>query len=316
VPETSGWQVTGGDHFMCACVYPSGSTPGLEGQVLSAVNQNGSADDTPDGSADDIPDLQQSEYRLVNAELAVAPMVSVVIPVKNEARNLPAVLASLPPWISEVVLIDGQSVDDTVTVAKECYPDIKIIRQMGDGKGDALRVGFAACTSDIIVMMDGDGSTDGAEIIRFVAALLAGADYAKGSRFSNSGGSDDITLHRRLGNRVLCGLANLALGTRYTDLCYGYNAFWARHLPALRLNCIGFEAETMMNIRAARAGLRVQEIPSHERCRIHGASNLHVVVDGWRILKVIVAEGFAERARPELGAKSPRRRPSLRHRSP
>ena len=125
------------------------------------------------------------------------PTVSVVIPVKNEARNLPAVLASLPPWISEVVLIDGQSVDDTVAVAKECYPDIKIIPQMGEGKGDALRVGFAACTSDIIVMIDGDGSTDGAEIIRFVAALLAGADYAKGSRFSNSGGSDDITPHRR-----------------------------------------------------------------------------------------------------------------------
>ena len=141
-----------------------------------------------------------------------------------------------------------------------------------------MRAGFAACTSDIIVMIDGDGSTDGAEIIRFVAALVAGADYAKGSRFSNSGGSDDITLHRRLGNRVLCGLANLALGTRYTDLCYGYNAFWARHLPTLRLNCIGFEVETMMNIRAARAGLRVQEIPSHEQCRIHGASNLRVVV--------------------------------------
>ncbi len=242
---------------MCARVYPGVSTLRLQGRRLTAASQNGSVEDTgeftrSECSADDTPDLPQSEYRLVNAEFAVAATVSVVIPVKNEARNLPAVLASLPVWISEVVLIDGQSVDDTVAVAKERYPDIKIIRQMGEGKGDALRVGFAACTSDIIVMIDGDGSTDGAEIIRFVAALLGGADYAKGSRFSNSGGSDDITLHRRLGNRLLCGLANLALGTRYTDLCYGYNAFWARHLPALRLNCIGFEAETMMNIRAAR----------------------------------------------------------------
>ena len=61
--------------------------------------------------------------------------------------------------------------DDTVAVAKECYPEIKIVRQIGDGKGDALLAGFAACTSDIIVMIDGDGSTDGAEIVRFVAAL-------------------------------------------------------------------------------------------------------------------------------------------------
>jgi glycosyltransferase involved in cell wall biosynthesis len=293
--------------LMCACVYPGGSTPGLQGRRSTVVSQNGWADDTAD--------LTQSEYRLANAAFALAPTVSVVIPVKNEARNLPAVFDSLPAWINEVVLIDGQSVDDTVAVAKECCPDIKIVRQMGEGKGDALRVGFAACTSDIIVMIDGDGSTDGAEIVRFVAALVAGADYAKGSRFSNSGGSDDITPHRRLGNRILCGLANLALGTRYTDLCYGYNAFWARHLPTLRLNCIGFEVETMMNIRAARAGLRVQEIPSHERRRIHGRSNLHVMEDGWRILKVIVVEALAERAGPESGARSPRLRPSLRHRS-
>jgi glycosyltransferase involved in cell wall biosynthesis len=289
---------------MCARVYPGGGPPGLQEQQFTVVSQN--------GGDDNIADLTQSEYRPVNAGLALAPTVSVVIPVKNEARNLPAVLASLPSWINEVVLIDGQSVDDTVAVAKECCPDIKIVRQLGEGKGDALRIGFAACTSDIIVMIDGDGSTDGAEIIRFVAALVAGADYAKGSRFTNSGGSDDITRYRRLGNRFLCGLANLALGTRYTDLCYGYNAFWARHLPTLRLNCIGFEVETMMNIRAARAGLRIQEIPSHEHCRIHGVSNLHAVEDGWRILKVIMAEALAERARPGARSKSPRRGPGLR----
>ena len=65
--------------------------------------------------------------------------------------------------------------------------------------------GSQACTSDIVVMMDGDGSTEGEEIVRFVSALVAGADYAKGSRFANSGGSDDITPGRRLGNRVLSG---------------------------------------------------------------------------------------------------------------
>ena len=69
---------------------------------------------------------------------------------------------------------------------------------------------------------------------------------------------------RRLGNWVLSGLVNLAFGTRYTDLCYGYNAFWSDHLPALNLDCSGFEIETVMNIRAAKADLRVQEIPSHE----------------------------------------------------
>jgi glycosyltransferase involved in cell wall biosynthesis len=247
----------------------------------------------------------QNSYRQVNTGFAIRPSVSVVIPVKNEARNLPIVFRTLPPWIDEVVLVDGRSVDDTVAVARECDPSVKIVHQTGSGKGDALLAGFAACTGDIIVMIDGDGSTDGAEIVRFVAALVAGADFAKGSRFSSSAGSDDITLSRRLGNRVLCALVNLAFGTRYTDLCYGYNAFWARHLAALGLECEGFEVETLMNIRAARAGLRIQEVPSHEFRRIHGVSNLHVIMDGWRILKVIAAEGYRHRrprgrARPEL----------------
>jgi glycosyltransferase involved in cell wall biosynthesis len=245
----------------------------------------------------------QSNYRPISAAFAIGPTVSVVIPVKNEARNLPIVFRTLPDWVDEVVLVDGRSVDDTLAVARRCRPDVKIVNQTGAGKGDALLAGFDACTGDIIVMIDGDGSTDGAEIVRFVGALVAGADYAKGSRFANSGGSDDINLPRRLGNRVLCGMVNLAFRTRYTDLCYGYNAFWARHLPALGLDCIGFEIETMMNIRVAKAGLRVQEVPSHEFRRIHGVSNLHVFVDGWRILRVITVEAFRHRVKQRRALK-------------
>ena len=60
----------------------------------------------------------------------------------------------------------------------------------------------------------------------------------------------------------------------------------------LGLDCLGFEIETIMNIRAARAGLCIQEVPSHEHQRVHGVSNLRVVLDGWRILKVITTEAF------------------------
>jgi glucosyl-dolichyl phosphate glucuronosyltransferase len=246
----------------------------------------------------------EPEYRPVSGSLAIVPAVSVVIPVKNEARNLPMVLASVPAWVDEVVLVDGHSEDDTVAVARACRPGIKVVTQPGRGKGDALVAGFEACTGDIIVMMDGDGSTPGGEIVRFVGALVSGADFAKGSRFASSGGSDDITLGRRLGNWVLSGLVNVAFGTQYTDLCYGYNAFWAKHLPALNLDCDGFEIETVMNIRAAKAGLRVQEIPSEERPRVHGESNLHIFVDGWRILKAITAEAAAR------GPVRPVRRPA------
>jgi glycosyltransferase involved in cell wall biosynthesis len=269
---------------------PEPHRPEQEDSTVTTMRRLAPVDRRPGGPA-------RRHYRPVSANFAIHPAVSVVIPVKNEARNLPLVLASLPPWVNEVVLVDGKSVDDSVSVARQCRPDIKIVHQLGKGKGDALLAGFGACTGEIIVMIDGDGSTDGGEIIRFVGALVAGADFAKGSRFASGGGSDDITPGRRLGNRVLSGMVNLAFGTQYTDLCYGYNAFWARVLPALSLDCNGFEIETVMNIRAARATLRIQEVPSHERPRMHGESNLRVVADGWRILKVIVAEAFDSRRR-------------------
>ncbi|MEU6711593.1 glycosyltransferase family 2 protein [Nonomuraea sp. NPDC046802] len=231
-----------------------------------------------------------SSFTPVTPHLAISPTVSVVVPAMNEAENLPHVFATIPQWVDEIVLVDGNSVDDTVAVARRLRPNVKIVTQSGKGKGDALSAGFAACTSDIIVMLDADGSTDGREIISFVGALVTGADFVKGSRYAAGGGSDDLTLNRRLGNKVLTGIVNVLYSTKYTDLCYGYNAFWARHLDVLDLDCDGFEVETLMNVRAAKAGLKVHEVPSHERTRIHGESNLHAVRDGIRVLKTILRE--------------------------
>ncbi|MEU0394157.1 glycosyltransferase family 2 protein [Streptomyces sp. NPDC006208] len=236
-------------------------------------------------------------YRPISSHLAITPPVSVVIPAMNEAENLPYVFKSLPDWIHEVVLVDGNSTDDTVEVARELWPDVKVVQQLGKGKGDALISGFAACTGDIIVMVDADGSADGSEIVSYVSALVSGADFAKGSRFANGGGTDDMTAIRRLGNRALCAVVNAKFGARYTDLCYGYNAFWAHCLEKITLDCTGFEIETLMNIRVVKAGLRVQEVPSHEYLRIHGVSNLRAVRDGLRVLRVILKEKRAKRAR-------------------
>lgn len=241
------------------------------------------------------PSLSAKSFRAISAELAITPTVSVIIPALNEAKNLPHVFSTLPEWVNEVILVDGRSTDETVTIARRLWPGVKIVMQSGAGKGDALLAGFAACTSDIVVTMDADGSTDGAEIVRFVSALVAGADFAKGSRFACGGGSSDITAARRYGNRLLSRLVNVLFGTRYTDLCYGYNAFWTRHLTALALDCDGFEVEAMMNIRAAARGLCIHEVPSFERTRLHGASNLRIVMDGWRIVKVIAREWSCQR---------------------
>jgi glycosyltransferase involved in cell wall biosynthesis len=227
------------------------------------------------------------------------PLVSLVIPTLNEAENLPHVLPTIPDEY-QVIIVDGGSQDGTTGVAAALRPSARIIQQPGRGKGNALACGFAAAEGDIIVMFDADGSAKADEIQLFVEVLRNGADMAKGSRFLSGGGSADITRIRRLGNHGLSGLVNLLFGTRYTDLCYGYNAFWARCLPHLHVDCDGFEVETLINIRACKAGLVVVEVPSYEGARIHGASNLHAGRDGLRVLRTILSERFRRRRIPSV----------------
>jgi len=235
-----------------------------------------------------------------------SPRVSVVVPTRNEARNLEVVLpaiAALRPAVHEIVVVDGNSVDGTVETAQRVLPWVTVVRQTRRGKGNAMACGFAAVTGDIVVMFDADGSADPAEIPAFVAALVAGADFAKGSRFVRGGGSEDITLLRKMGNAGLNGVANALFGTAYTDLCYGYNAFWVDILTLLDLPAIdlpaptdgmlwgdGFEIETVLNCRVAAAGLKITEVPSMEHERIFGQSNLRTFADGTRVLRTLAAE--------------------------
>jgi glycosyltransferase involved in cell wall biosynthesis len=232
------------------------------------------------------------------------PRVSIVIPAINEEKNLPYVLSRISPDVFEVLLVDGASTDATCEVARRLCPGVRIVKQEGHGKGAALRSGFAAATGEIIVMLDGDGSTDPAELPAFVGALLAGADMAKGSRFIHGAGTADMPLYRKIGNRTFVVLVRVLFGGRYSDLCYGYNAFWRSALAKLDLDGDGFEIETVMNIRALRAGLRVVEVGSFEDKRHFGESHLRTFPDGWRVLKAILRERRA-------AARAARRVPTL-----
>lgn len=218
------------------------------------------------------------------------PTVSVVVPAKDEARNIGWVIGRLPTFIDELIVVDGNSTDDTVGVARSLRPDVMVVRDDRTGKGAALRAGFAVARGEYVVMLDADGSMDPAEIPGFVARLVAGSDLVKGSRSLPGGGSADLSVLRSVGNRFLLGVANALFGTSYSELCYGYAAFRRQAVAGLDLSAIGFEVETELFLRAIGSGLRVEEIPSFEYPRRNGASNLNAFRDGWRILRTILRE--------------------------
>lgn len=218
---------------------------------------------------------------------AFRPLVSVVIPARNEQDNMEWVLTRLPD-VHEVILVDGCSTDDTVAVARSLRPDIIVRSDHGRGKGDALRIGFNAATGHLVVMLDADGSMDPGEIPLFVQTLMDGYDVVKGSRLLPGGGSEDLSTLRGLGNRGLCELVNVLYRSHFTDLCYGYFAFRRSCLPLLKLCTDGFEIETEMVVCAVKAGLRVAEVPSYELPRRHGVSNLNAARDGSRVLLTLL----------------------------
>jgi glycosyltransferase involved in cell wall biosynthesis len=225
--------------------------------------------------------------------------VSVVIPAKNEARNIGWVLERIPSFVDEVIVVDGLSTDGTLEVAKMIVPDVVVVHEMRKGKGTALRAGFDAARGDYIVMLDADGSMDPIEIERFVEQLDAGFELVKGSRFLPGGGTTDMTWLRRFGNARLLETANLLFGTDFSELCYGYCAFRRSALARLELDAEGFEVETQIVTRSIRAGLAIAEVPSTEYPRRFGESNLNTFRDGWRVLMALLRERFAPTSPPQ-----------------
>lgn len=222
----------------------------------------------------------------------ILPRVSVIVPTLNEAENLPYVLPRIPHDVKEVLVVDGNSTDETVTLAPKLHPKVRIVYQKRKGKGEALRCGFEEATGDYIVTIDADGSMRPEEFPNFILPLTDGFEVTKGSRMMQGGGSADMDGLRVFGNRALARIANLLCGTHYTDVTYGYNAFRRECLTGISFHGEGFTIETEMALRFQKAGYKVKEIPSQEDARLYGQAKLNTVRDGWNILWTIIVESF------------------------
>jgi glycosyltransferase involved in cell wall biosynthesis len=221
--------------------------------------------------------------------------VSVILPVLNERDGLRVVLPRMPSLVSELIVVDGHSTDDSLDVVRALCPSATILSQWGRGKGNAIKRGLARARGDIVVTMDADGSMRPEDIPLFVDKLLDGHDFVKGSRELSGAGSDDFTLIRRIGNSGLTRVANVVFGTRYTDLTFGFNAYWRAAMRNPDRLADGFQFEIQAAVRAGKAGLRTAEVPTYEDARVGGHSKLNALTDGWSILRLILGEAHPRR---------------------
>jgi glycosyltransferase involved in cell wall biosynthesis len=219
------------------------------------------------------------------------PKVSVLICALNEEVNLPHILPQIPPEIGEIILVDGHSNDNTVELAKKLCPNIRIMYQPDKGKGNALKYGVQQASGDIIITLDADGETNPQDIPRFIKPLLEGYDFAKGSRLVD-GRPRNMPRHRYFGNRILVITSNILHGTKYTDICSGYNAFWKSAFQRLALTYDGFEMEQEMLVKVKKAGLKVTEVAHKDAGRAGGNSKVSGVKQGFTNLLIIIRERF------------------------
>jgi glycosyltransferase involved in cell wall biosynthesis len=223
--------------------------------------------------------------------------VTIVVPTLNEEENIAGVIHELNQMgYNDILIVDGNSVDKTVEIAKEFR--VNILVQNEKGKGAALRQAFNhdGLDGDVVVMMDADGSMNPKEIPLFIEALDSGADLVKGSRFLAFAYSEDMNLIRRIGNLFFISLVNWLCSANYTDLCYGFAAFRKDAIKKLipYLKSINFEIEAEIFVKAKKLGMNITEVPSIELRRRHGKSNLNALRDGIRIFKTIIEEVFTD----------------------
>jgi glycosyltransferase involved in cell wall biosynthesis len=244
--------------------------------VRTQFSAHSRASGNPEGIADANVSLDprlRGDERLGPTSQQMKPSVAVIIPTFNEAESIAAVIAALPRAIVDrIIVADGGSSDGTRERAQAAGAEVIAV---GRGYGLACLAGAqAAADADILVYMDGDGADDPVAIAALIAPIESGErDFVIASRARGKREPGSMAWHQLVAGRVIGKLIGLIYGTRYTDMC-ALRAIRRDTLLQLGMREMTYGWNLEMQMRAARAGLRVRELPVNYRCRSGGQSKV------------------------------------------
>lgn len=210
--------------------------------------------------------------------------VTVVVPTLNEENGIGGVVESFRKLGFEVLVIDGNSKDRTREIAKE--KGATVVFQSGKGKGNAIADAFQLVNSEIIVLVDGDGSYSAEDIWKLLEPIKNGvAEHVIGNRFARyeKGAFTKLNL---IGNKFLNLFFQFAYGVDLKDILSGYRAIKRDVYKSIEIRKTGFEVEAEITVETLAKGFRIVEVPINYRRR-EGKTKLRPIRDGLRIGKAI-----------------------------
>jgi SAM-dependent methyltransferase len=229
------------------------------------------------------------------------PLVTVVVPARNESGNIPAIFERAPEMGAgtELIFVEGNSTDDTYEciqreMANRNRPRTRLLKQPGKGKGDAVRTGFAAAAGELLMILDADLTVPPEDLPRFYEAWRSGkGEYVNGVRLVYPMEERAMRFFNLAGNKVFSLAFSWLLSQSIKDTLCGTKVLSREHYALIAANRAYFGdfdpfGDFDLIFGAARYNLKMVDLPVRYRERVYGETNIRRWTHGWLLLKMVV----------------------------